>query len=104
MIIRPEWLRHDLRDIACFIAICSFIANFLPKTTWVDAQMKKSPWPALCGPVHDFYLWLIDMVAFCALNWRVELPAMDFQWLGFARNMKHAVRNWKQDRIDRISE
>jgi hypothetical protein len=97
--IYPLWLRHDIRDVACFVATCSLAANFLPKSTWVDSQMKR--WPSLSGPVHDFYLWLVDMVAFCSLNWRVELPSMDFQWLGFARSAKHLMRNWRQDRIDR---
>lgn len=97
--IYPAWLRHDIRDIACFVASCSLLANFLPRLAWVDLKMKR--WPRLQRPVHDFYLWFIDMVAFCALNWRIELPSMQFEWMGFARRAKHTIRNWRQDREDR---
>lgn len=97
--IHPAWLRHDVRDVCVFIAFCSLLANFLPRLSWLDRSLKR--WPSIQGPMHDFYLWLIDMVAFCALNWRVELPSMGFRWFGFARHAKHKYRNWKQDRLDR---
>lgn len=97
--IHPAWLRHDIRDVACFVMACSLLANFLPRCTWVDAKMRR--FPILRGPVHDFYVWFVDMIAFCSLNFRAQLPSMDFQWFGFARLAKHSFRNWKQDRADR---
>lgn len=98
--IHPAWLRHDIRDVCCFIATASIIANCLPRLTWID-RMAARHIPKYKGPIHDCYVWLVDMVAFCAVNLRIDLPSMDFQFFGFARDAKHAVRNWRQDRIDR---
>lgn len=98
--IHPAWLRHDIRDVCVFIAFCSLLNNFMIRISTVDRWAENHA-PRFQGPIHDFYVWLVDMVAFCGLNLRAQIPSMDFRWFGFARQAKHAFRNWRQDREDR---
>lgn len=96
----PPWVRHDFTDVCVFVFFCSALNNFMPRITWVD-RITARLIPQAVGPVHDFYVWLVDMVAFCSLNFRAQIPSLDFQWFGFARQVKHSYRNWRQNRVDR---
>jgi hypothetical protein len=65
--------------------ICSLICNILPKAKRTD------------GAYHFF----IDVMSFCAFNWRACLPSLDLHFLGFKRHVRHGIRNFRQRLADR---
>ena len=60
-------LRHDLFRLCAFVASNALLANFLPN------ERRLRHWPRVC----QAYTFLIDVVAFFALNWRKRLPSLD---------------------------
>ncbi len=84
-------LRHDLFRVCAFIAANSLLCNFLPKSTC----LKRFP------KLRYGYEILIDLIAGFALNWRIQLPSLDQEFIGFRRAAKHAIRNWKQNHMDK---
>jgi hypothetical protein len=46
------------------------------------------------------YLFVIDFIACCALRIRVDQPSLDKEFMGFKRKLRHAWRNWQQERKD----
>ncbi len=84
-------LRHDFFRVCAFIAANSILANLLPRSSRLGRHRK----------VHNFYCLVIDLVAFFACNWRVNLPSLDQEFMGFRRTARHAYRNWQQSRLDR---
>jgi len=85
-------LRHDLFRVTAFIAGCAFIKNFLP-----SSRMFSSI-PRLCW----WYELFVDVVSLFALSWRAQSPSLEMEFLGFKRTTRHAIRNWKQGRLDRV--
>lgn len=84
-------LRHDFFRICSFIAINAFLCNFLPDSA------KLARWPR----IRFAYEVLVDLMAGFALNWRVRIPSLDQEFIGFRRTASHAYRNWQQSRMDR---
>ena len=83
-------LLRDLRTVCVFIACNSALANVLPNAK------RFNRWPK----VKYAYTWLVDMVAACALNWRICLPSLDHEFMGFRNTVRYRYRTWQQHRTD----
>ncbi len=71
------YLHRDVRTACCWVAAASLLANFLPRQSAFDR------WPR----VKITYGYLIDVVAFMALNFRACLPSLQQEFLGFRLNL-----------------
>jgi hypothetical protein len=81
-------LRHDFFRICAFVAINALLCNFLPPSLLLRCYPKT----------RYCYEVLVDLMAGFALNWRERLPSLDREFPGFRRMLRHAYRNWRQDR------
>lgn len=84
-------LRHGLFRLCVFVSCNALLANFLPSAEklWRYPRAQRA------------YGVFVDLVAGFGLNWRAELPSLDREFFGFRRKVRHGLRNWKQNRIDR---
>lgn len=83
-------LQHDFSLVCVFITTNAFLCNFLPPSE----LLRNYPKTRYC------YEILIDLMAGFALNWREKLPSLDREFPGFRRMLRHAYRNWQQNRMD----
>jgi hypothetical protein len=83
-------LRHDFFRVCVFIAANALLCNFLPPSELLRSRPKS----------RYCYEILVDLMAGFALNWRERLPSLDREFPGFRRMMRHAYRNWRQNRVD----
>lgn len=89
---------RDMRKLCVVVAIASLLANFLPPMRWLRLKLRRNRNVDL---YCYFYSWIIDIIATIALNFRVQLPALDREMMGFRRIVRHRIRNLRQNRIDR---
>ncbi len=82
------YLMRDLRTVCMWIAGASLLANFMPH----DARLRS--WPKL----RQGYVFLIDVVAIIALNFRVCLPSLQQEFMGFRKRVKRRVHRWTAER------
>ena len=80
--------RYLVRSYCVVVACASLLANFLPPAKW----LKR--WPRTC----HVYTFLVDVVAFVALNLRLCLPSLQQEFLGFRRSMGKRVRAMRSQR------
>jgi hypothetical protein len=66
-------VRHDMFRVCEFIAASSLVANFLPNVKMLNSRPKLA----------FLYSCFIDFVAFCAFNWRINLPSLQQKFMGF---------------------
>ena len=59
--------RHDFRNLAVFVCVNAFAANFLP------SSKRLEQWPRL----QKAYEFAVDMVSLFSLNWRKRLPSLE---------------------------
>ncbi len=83
--------RYVFFHACAVVAGASLLANLLPRESLLEKRPK----------LRKFYGFLVDYVAFFALNLRADLPSLDQEFLGFRRHIRHAYRNWRQDRLDK---
>ncbi len=76
--------RHVVRSVAVWVAFNSLLANFLPN------EKRFLQWPRVCR----CYVWLVDFVAFNALNFRACLPSLQQEFMGFRRSVRRKVHGW----------
>ena len=89
--------------VCMVVAICALLANFLPDSETVSKRLAilLREYPRLQGKICWWYEFFIDVVALIALNIRAEFPCLEVAFMGFRRNLRHGIRNWKQERMDR---
>ena len=83
------YLYRDFRTMCMWVACASFVANFLPNKKRLDA------WPRS----QHVYVWFIDFVAFVALNFRVCLPSLQQEFMGFRRRWRRRVEKRQSARV-----
>lgn len=81
------YLWRDLRTACMWIAGSALLANFMPNDKLFEAYPH----------VRRAYRFLIDVVAFVALNFRVCLPSLQAEFMGFRESRR-------QRAIDRTQE
>jgi hypothetical protein len=84
-------VRYDFFRMCVFITANAFICNFLPPAL----LLRKYPKTRYC------YEMLIDLIAGFGLNWRERLPSLDRKFPGFRGMLRHAYRNWWQEKFDK---
>jgi hypothetical protein len=80
--IEPLWLRHDFHVLTEVVFWAALVANIMPATV----IFRRWRWALAV------YCWLVDFVAFLALNWRTRLPSNDLEFLGFRRPAMRWIR------------
>ena len=83
-------LRWVFFHMCAWVFWSSVIANLLPPVKNFSRHPRWCWW----------YEFVIDLVAFFALNIRADLPSIEVEAMGFRRKIRHGYRNWQQRRID----
>lgn len=73
------WVMYRM---SILVAVSSLVANLLPNAE----RLNKYPRLKQC------YLFLIDYIAFFALNWRAQLPSLEQEMLGFRKHVKQLIQ------------
>lgn len=92
--ILGDYLKQDLCRVCMFVSANALLCNFAPPAELLAERPR----------LRYAYEMLLDIMAGFALNWRERLPSLDREFPGFRRMMKHAYRNWRQDRSDELEK
>ena len=79
--------RQAIRGVCVWVTGASLLANLLPH----DERFQR--WPR----AHKAYSIAIDLVAFVACNFRVCLPSLQQEFMGFRRTMGRRVHAWTEE-------